>query len=60
MAEQEAMSVQEGAKTIKRQLKTRARITSLSELDAMIQTLQKLRGELKYAHSFELDVELGD
>jgi hypothetical protein len=26
----------------------------------MIQDLQKLRGELKYAHSFELDVELGD
>lgn len=59
-AEQEAMSVQEGVKTIKRQLKTRTRITSLSELDAMIQTLQKLRGELKYAHSFELDVELDD
>ena len=46
--------------TIKRQLKARNRITSLAELDTMIQTLQKLRGELKYAHSFELDVELGD
>ena len=30
----------------------------LAALDAMIQDLQKLRGELKYAHSFELDVEL--
>ena len=59
-AEQEALTAKEGTKTIKRQLKTRARITSLSELDAMIQTLQKLRGELNYAHSFELDVELGD
>ena len=59
-AEQEAMSAQEGVKTIKRQLKARNRIASLAELDVMIQTLQKLRGELRYAHSFELDVELGD
>lgn len=59
-AEQDALNVQDGPKTIKRQLKARARITSLAELDTMIQHLQKLRGELKYAHSFELDVELGD
>ena len=39
-------------------VKARARITTMSELDAMIQDLQKLRGELKYAHSFELDVEV--
>lgn len=57
-AEQDALNVQDGPKTIKRQIKARARITSLNELDAMIQHLQKLRGELKYAHSFELDVEL--
>jgi hypothetical protein len=59
-AEQEELSVQDGPVTIRRQLKTRARITSLSELDAMIQSLQKLRGELTYAHSFQLDVELGE
>lgn len=59
-AEQDALPAQDGPKTIKRQLKARARITTLTELDAMIQHLQKLRGELKYAHSFELDVEVGE
>jgi hypothetical protein len=57
-AEQDALNVQDGPKTIKRHLKTRTRITSLAELDTMIQHLQKLRGELKYAHSFELNVEV--
>ena len=56
--EQAPLGVHEGPKTIKRRIKTRARITDLAALDAMIQDLQKLRGELKYAHSFELDVEL--
>lgn len=59
-AEQEVLSAQDGSVTIKRQLKTRARITSLSDLDSMIQSLQKLRGELNYAHSFELNVELSE
>ncbi len=52
------LCAKEGSKTIKRRIKTRARITDLAELDTMIQDLQKVRGELKYAHSFELDVEL--
>jgi hypothetical protein len=56
--EQAPLGVHEGPKTIKRRIKTRARITALADLDAMIQDLQKLRGELKYAHSFELDVEV--
>lgn len=52
---------QEGApeaKTITRSFKARARITSLSDLDAMIQALQKLKSELKFAHAFELDVQV--
>lgn len=57
-AEQEALAAKEGSKTIKRHFKARAHITSISDLDAMIQELQKLRGELKYAHNFELDVEI--
>jgi hypothetical protein len=57
-AEQNALVAQDGNKTIKRSFKARARVTSLTDLDSMIQDLQKLRGELKYAHSFELDVEL--
>jgi hypothetical protein len=37
-AEQEALNGQDGPKTIKRQLKTQVRITSLSELDTMSNT----------------------
>ncbi len=55
--EKEHEGVQE-AKTISRSFKARARITSLSDLDAMIQALQKLKSELKYAHAFELDVQV--
>ncbi len=55
--EKEREGVQE-AKTISRSFKARARITSLSDLDAMIQALQKLKSELKYAHAFELDVQV--
>lgn len=59
-SEQQEME-QEGApeaKTITRSFKARARITSLSDLDAMIQALQKLKSELKFAHAFELDVQV--
>ena len=59
-AEQEQMGAKEGAKTISRKFKARPRITSLSDLDSMIQELQQLRGELKYAHAFELDLTVGE
>ncbi|HRP94827.1 MAG TPA: hypothetical protein PL143_01120 [Rhodocyclaceae bacterium] len=52
--------MQDGLKTIEHRLETPARITSLPERGAMIQHLQKLRGALEYAHSFDLDVALGD
>ncbi len=55
--EKEQEGVQE-AKTITRSFKARARITSLSDLDAMIQELQKLKSALKYAHAFELNVQV--
>ena len=57
-AEQDTISEHEGKKTIRRQLKTSARITSMAELDAMISALKKLRGELHYAHAFELTIEI--
>ncbi|HEN8704799.1 TPA: BREX system P-loop protein BrxC [Pseudomonas putida] len=55
--EKAQVGVQE-AKTISRSFKARARITSLSDLDAMIQALQKLKSELTYAHAFELDLQV--
>lgn len=58
--EQEQKNLQEGSKAIKRSFKARARITSMSDLEVMIQELQKLRSELKYAHTFELDVRVED
>lgn len=55
--EKEQQGVQESM-TITRSFKARARITSLSDLDAMIQELQKLKSELRYAHAFELDLQV--
>jgi predicted nuclease with TOPRIM domain len=51
---------QEKKKVLSRHFKAQPRITSLGELDAMIRELQKLRGELEYAHAFELDLALGE
>ncbi|MGQ7848553.1 BREX system P-loop protein BrxC [Granulosicoccus sp. 3-233] len=56
-AEQER-AVKEGKKKITRTLNPRHQITSLEDLDALIAELQKLRGELKYAHEFELSIKL--
>ena len=52
--------VSEGKRVITRRIQAKAQINSLQDLDAMIQQLQKLRGELEYAHAFELVVELGE
>jgi len=35
-------------------------LTSLNDLDALITQLQQLRGELKYAHAFTVNLELRD
>ncbi|MCP8687150.1 BREX system P-loop protein BrxC [Marinobacterium sedimentorum] len=54
-------AVQEGKpKRMQRQLSPKTRITSLSELDALISELSRLRGELHYAHEFELTLKLQD
>lgn len=58
-AEQEQPAgIQEPSKPISRSFKARSRITSLQDLDSMIQELQKLKIELRYAHAFELDVRV--
>lgn len=55
--EQEA---QEPKQPIARSLSARTQITKLEDLDALIQQLQLLRGELKYAHAFALSLKLDD
>ena len=55
--EQEA---QEPRQPIARSLSARTQITTLEDLDALIQQLQHLRGELKYAHAFALSLKLDD
>jgi hypothetical protein len=47
-------------KTITRQLNPRNRITTLSDLDELISSLQQVRGEFVQAHAFELILEITD
>lgn len=45
---------------VKREVKARGHITTLADLDTLIKELQRLRSELHYAHTFELDLKLED
>jgi hypothetical protein len=45
---------------VARRFKAQRQITKLEDLDGLITQLQQLRGELKYAHAFDLNIELGD
>ena len=45
---------------IARSIKARTKITTMDDLDALITQLQQLRGELKYAHAFAVNLELQD
>ena len=45
---------------ITRSIKARTKITTMDDLDALITQLQQLRGELKYAHAFAVNLELQD
>jgi len=58
--EEQERAITEGKKKISRTLNSKPQITSIAELDALIAELQQLRGELKYAHEFELIVGLSD
>ncbi|MQX52357.1 BREX system P-loop protein BrxC [Alcanivorax sediminis] len=60
LREEQEKAIAEGKKKISRTLKPKPQITSIAELDALIAELQQLRGELKYAHEFELVIGLGD
>ncbi|MBE7635961.1 BREX system P-loop protein BrxC [Sneathiella sp. P13V-1] len=60
LSEEQEQAKKEGKKKISRTLNSKALITSLSDLDALIVELQQLRGELKYAHDFELVIGVSD
>lgn len=59
-AEQGAMETPEAKKPIQRQVKAKLHMTSLSDLDSLIQQLQQLQSELKLAHAFELRLDIQD
>lgn len=60
LREEQEKAVKEGKKKITRSLQPKKRITSLAELNQLISDLEQLRGELKYAHEFELEISLND
>ena len=51
---------QEPRKPIARKVTAQRQITKIEDLDTLIANLQQVRGELKYAHAFDLSIELGD
>lgn len=53
-------AVNEPKPAIARSIKARTKITTMDDLDALITQLQQLRGELKYAHAFAVNLELQD
>ena len=57
--EQEQAKI-EGKKKISRTLNLKQKISSISDLDVLITELQQLRGELQYAHEFELFIDPGE
>jgi hypothetical protein len=50
----------ESKQPVARSVSARTQITNMEDLDALIQQLQQLRGELKYAHAFALSLQLVD
>lgn len=59
-AEQGTMEATEVKKPIQRRVRAKVHITTLSELDQLIQQLQQLQSELKLAHAFELRLDIQD
>ena len=60
LREEQEEAKKKGEKKISRTLNPKSQITSIAELDTLIAELQQLRGELKYAHEFELVIGLGN
>ena len=60
LREEQEAAKKAGQKKITRSLKPKKRITSMAELNQLISQLEQLRGELQYAHEFELEISLND
>ncbi|MGX5914818.1 BREX system P-loop protein BrxC [Aliidiomarina sp. Khilg15.8] len=60
LCEEQEKAIKEGKKKITRCLQPKKRITSMAELNQLINQLDQLRGELQYAHEFELEISLND
>jgi hypothetical protein len=58
LREEQEQAIKEGRKKISRTLNPKHEITNIVDLDALIAELQQIRGELKYAHEFELSIKL--
>lgn len=56
--ERKAQGCGEEKHVVNRHLKARRHITTLEELDTMLADLRRLRGELRYAHAFELHLDI--
>jgi septal ring factor EnvC (AmiA/AmiB activator) len=59
-AEQDKAAAEGKPQPMKRQFASKAKITSMNDLDVLIGELNKLRAELYYAHEFELVLNLKD
>lgn len=60
LREEQEVAKKAGQKKITRSLQPKKRITSMAELNQLITQLEQLRGELQYAHEFELEISLND
>ncbi len=60
LREEQDQATKEGRKKISRSLNSKQQITTMADLDALIVELQKMRGELQYAHEFELSITLAN
>lgn len=60
LEEEQEEAKKEGKKKIARHLEPKTKITTMSDLDQLIRELQQLRGELQYAHEFELTFDFKD
>lgn len=60
LKEEQEKASKEGQKKISRRLNPLKQITNLIDLDELIRELQQLRGELQYAHEFELTFDLNE
>lgn len=57
---QEQKSCQDGMKVLSRRVEAPRRMTSMADLDGVIQQLQQMRSELLYVQEFEINLNLGD